>query len=200
MTDEKLTSLRLSLDELDFGEADVEPIARAILSRDPSDPAALNALRRTLLQRGELEEALEVYGAGLDANPANRVANDRVREIRHQLVKGRILRANQERRPRRSPEEIVEPVLKGAGRTACLALLAWSIRETERLDASRLAVTDIQARIAFVSSAACTRGWRRGRDCFAYESTERSIRSSQRRPRRSEVASLTSRGRGQRSR
>lgn len=140
---ESLEELRRYLDDLEFEHPEVEPVARAILSRDPADRVAVNALGRTLLARGEPEEALEVYEAGLDADPENTVAANRVREIRNTLVKQRLLRADQERRPRRAPQEIVEPVLGGPGREACLAFLAWSIRAIERIDPTRLAVTDI---------------------------------------------------------
>lgn len=43
----------------------------------------------------------------------------------------------------RSPEEIVEPVLAGPGRDACIRFFAYSIREIQGIDSRRLAVTDI---------------------------------------------------------
>ena len=43
----------------------------------------------------------------------------------------------------RTPADIVEPVLAGPGRDACIRFFAYSIREIQKIDSRRLAVTDI---------------------------------------------------------
>lgn len=149
MSEPDLENLKRLLDEIDFDHPDIEAVATAVLSRDPGYAPAVNALGRTLLDRGELEEAFEVYKAGLEADPTNSVADQRMRAIRRQLISNKVLRADQESRPRRSPAEIVDPVLMGPSRDACLAFLAWSIRAIERIDVTRLAVTDIPSENRF---------------------------------------------------
>jgi hypothetical protein len=117
-----------------------------VLAGDPTNAPATNRLGNALIKRGELEDALAVFRDGAAANTANEIAARRVLELGRRIAKGAEALGDFARRP---PEEIVEPPLAGPGRTAALRFLAFSIRAIERIDGTRLAVTDIPSERRF---------------------------------------------------
>jgi hypothetical protein len=81
-----------------------------------------------------------VFRDGLAANTGNQIAARRVKELERQVAKRAAARDEFARRP---PVEVVEPLLAGPGRAGALRFLAFSIRAIQRIDGTRLAVTEI---------------------------------------------------------
>jgi len=126
---------------------EVLEVNRAILAVEPSDGPATNRLGIALTKRGELEEALSAFERGIEANPGNAIARRRLEELDQEHATPTPGPSNAA--SRREPEDIVEPILAGPGRGACLRFFADSIREIQKLDAQRLAVTDIPSQNRF---------------------------------------------------
>lgn len=132
-----LDLLRQRSDELDR-EGDDESdeaveVNRALFASNLADRKVTNRLGIALQNRGELEDAAEVFSQGLSANPVNAVARGRLGGILKKL----------ELLPARSPEEIVETALSGPGRDACIIFIGASIRQIQMIDSEYLAVIDI---------------------------------------------------------
>lgn len=127
---------------------EVLAVNRAILAHEPGDAAATNRLSTALRDRGEEEAAAEVLQAGLANNPGNAIASKRLEEF---ASWGRLAPASRRtgEHVRRDPASIVSSALGGPGRDESLVFMARSIRAIERLDAQRLAVTDIPSQDRF---------------------------------------------------
>ncbi|HWT22946.1 MAG TPA: tetratricopeptide repeat protein [Solirubrobacteraceae bacterium] len=118
----------------------------AILARDHTSARATNRLGNAHVKRGELEDALAVFRDGLAANTRNAIAARKAKELERRVAAGQRALGEFVRRP---PEEIVEPLVAGPGRASALRFLAFSIRAIQRLDGTRLAVTDIPSERRF---------------------------------------------------
>jgi tetratricopeptide (TPR) repeat protein len=141
MQPEDLQGLRDLGDALDPG-AEALAVYSEIFEMEPEDVPAANMMGRSLEELGRDEEALEHWDTVIAMQPENRIAMNRLTRLEQRMRTRR-------RQPRvaaavvhRAPVEIVEPNFPGPGRDACLGFLARSILMTERIDASRLAVTD----------------------------------------------------------
>jgi tetratricopeptide (TPR) repeat protein len=139
---DELQDLRDRAGELELGE-EALLVNQRILELDPDDGPAANRVGRCLQELGRLEDALDHWRLVRELQPANRFAPDRISRVEQELRTRRKKRATAAAAPRRDPTEIVEPVLAGSGRDACLRFLAWSIKTVESIDAERLAVTDL---------------------------------------------------------
>jgi hypothetical protein len=126
-------------EESDAGDKALE-LNAAILALDPRHAAATNRRGIALIRRGELEDALAVFRDGVVANSGNQIAARRVKELEREVAKRARALGTFARRP---PQEVAEPLLTGPGRSAALRFLAFSIRAIQRLDGTRLAVTEI---------------------------------------------------------
>jgi hypothetical protein len=111
-----------------------------LLELDSANAPATNRLGVALTKRGEIEDALAVFRDGVAANTANTIAARRVAELERSVSRRAAELGDFVRRP---PEQVVEPLLAGTGRSAALRFLAFSIRAIQRLDGTRLAVTEI---------------------------------------------------------
>ena len=65
---------------------EVLKVNRAILRVDPANVAATNRLGIAHMDRGEAEEALAVFEAGLAANPGNHIAAHRIEYLLKRAV------------------------------------------------------------------------------------------------------------------
>lgn len=118
----------------------------AILALDPTNASATNRLGIALTKRGEFDDALAVFRDGLAANTANEIAARRVKDLERQASKRATALGEFVRRP---PRDVVEPLLAGPGRREALRFLAYSIRAIQRIDGTRLAVTEIPSERRF---------------------------------------------------
>ena len=135
-----LESLRRRADDLEVGQEALEAYGE-IFELDPDDRAAANMVGRSLEHLGHRELARDHWTLVTELQPDNAIAAQRLRNLRH-LPRTTVSHRSSVFGPRRPPEEIVEPVLAGPGRAACLQVLARSIQLTEQIDRQRLAVTD----------------------------------------------------------
>jgi hypothetical protein len=140
---DQLTSLEQRARSLheqgDIGDEALE-VNAAIFALDPMNAAATNRRGVALTKRGELDDALAVFRDGLVANTGDQIAARRVKELERQVAKRAAALGEFVRRP---PVDVVEPLLAGPGRAAALRFLAFSIRAIQRIDGTRLAVTEI---------------------------------------------------------
>lgn len=136
----------LQLQELRQQGEDLEPGERAlalyqeILELDGDDVAAANMVGRSLETLGMRDEARMHWERMIEVQSDTRIAQGRLRDLRHRPRTPRASRAMIDR-PRRAPAAVIEPILEGAWRVDCLSALAWSIRLVEQHDPLRLAVT-----------------------------------------------------------
>ncbi len=107
---------------------------------DPTNAAATNRRGIALTKRGQMDDALAVFRDGVAANTQNEIAARRVKELERQLAKRAAALGGFVRRP---AAEVVEPLLAAPGRAAALRFLEFSIRAIQRIDGTRLAVTEI---------------------------------------------------------
>jgi hypothetical protein len=80
-----LDDLRARSDALasSLGDDEALDVNAAILAAEPGDAVATNRLGAGLIAVGRATEAVEVFEAGLEANPANRIMLDRLKQARH---------------------------------------------------------------------------------------------------------------------
>jgi tetratricopeptide (TPR) repeat protein len=139
---EELEQLKARVRDLELSEEALE-VNQRILDLDADDQPAATRIGRCLQEFGRLEEALEHWRLICELQPTNEFAPERLKRVEQELRTRRKQRAEPSFGPRRDPEEIVEPVVAGRGRDACLRFLAWSITTVESIDRDRLAVTDL---------------------------------------------------------
>ncbi len=134
-----LETLRRRADPLDVGAEALE-LYSEILELDPDDTAAANMVGRSLQALGRVDEAREHWKFISELQPDNEIARSRARSL-GPVTESVQVTSSRPTKPRRSPSDIVEPVLAGAGRDGALRFLARSIVMIEKIDPARLSVT-----------------------------------------------------------
>ena len=142
MPAEDLDRLRARAAKLDLGDKALQ-VNEEILDIVPDDMAAATLVGRCLEHLGRNEEALEHWELIVQLQPHNSIAPNRLKTLKyHMSTPPKEPKVVPSKWPKRAPEKIVEPNIKRPGRLACLQFLARSIQMIEKIDSSRLAVTD----------------------------------------------------------
>ena len=129
------------VDKRGLGEESLE-MARDLLRRESANVVAANVLGRSLVALGAIEEARDHWHAVIESQPGNSIAQKQLKSLEGHLKYGaRNPRTGKVQQQAPPPEEIVEPVLRGPGRDACILHLATAIRLIEKHGPNRIAVT-----------------------------------------------------------
>jgi tetratricopeptide (TPR) repeat protein len=133
-------SLRDQADALDVGE-EALALYSQILDLDPDDEAAANMVGRSLQALGRDDEAREHWEFIVELQPSNAIAKNRLSSMQpaHEVKQ---VTTSRPTKPKRTPTDIDEPTVEGDGREPTLRLLAASIHAIEKIDPSRLSVTE----------------------------------------------------------
>lgn len=133
-------ALRAQADELEVGEEALALYER-ILDLDPDDEPAANMVGRSLMALGREEEARAHWEFIVELQPGNEIAKSRLRAMKTTREPVQVT-TSLDAKTKRTPSDIVEPALAGDGRVGALRFLTRSIQVIEKIDPSRLSVTE----------------------------------------------------------